>query len=304
MKHKITVVYHRADFDGLFCREIARKFLGDTAEYVGWDHGDKPLALPDGETYILDLPVDRVIGDNFGIGENRVFLGVSDLERIIWIDHHKSAIETHPAAIPGYRIDGVAACRLAWQWFVQGKGGEEGLPARIHFVERQVQEPMAVRLAGWDKRNPDAEVFQFGLRSVDLQPEDWARLLSPNDEAVSFVRELLDDGHKLQRYQQELDARNVMNYGFLVEFEGLKFLAMNTPAKSSLAFFARDVPATGHDALLKFNWTGRQWDVSLYHARHRTDLDLCEIAVRHGGGGHRGACGFRAKELPFLRPGN
>jgi len=35
---KTTVIYHRADFDGLFCREIARKFLPG-AELIGWDGG-------------------------------------------------------------------------------------------------------------------------------------------------------------------------------------------------------------------------------------------------------------------------
>ena len=36
---KTTVIHHSADFDGIFCREIARKFLPD-AELIGWDFGD------------------------------------------------------------------------------------------------------------------------------------------------------------------------------------------------------------------------------------------------------------------------
>lgn len=43
---KTVVIYHRADFDGLFCREIARKFLGDQAEYIGWDYGDAKIPWP------------------------------------------------------------------------------------------------------------------------------------------------------------------------------------------------------------------------------------------------------------------
>lgn len=35
-------------------------------------------------------------------------------------------------------------------------------------------------------------------------------------------------------------------------------------------------------------------DVSLYHSPHENkDYDLSKIAVKYGGGGHRGACGFR-----------
>ena len=49
-----------------------------------------------------------------------------------------------------------------------------------------------------------------------------------------------------------------------------------------------------------FNYDGKGWNFSLYHAKHRTDLDLSAIAVKYGGGGHRGACGFRSKNLPFI----
>jgi hypothetical protein len=55
-----------------------------------------------------------------------------------------------------------------------------------------------------------------------------------------------------------------------------------------------------HEGLFGFNWTGKKWRVSLYHAPHRTDIDLSVIAVKYGGGGHRGACGFRCDKLPFL----
>ena len=44
-------------------------------------------------------------------------------------------------------------------------------------------EPYAVQLAGeydvWDQRNPDAAVFQLGLRSVELDTEWWDHLLNP-----------------------------------------------------------------------------------------------------------------------------
>lgn len=109
---KTTVIYHSADYDGIFCREIARKFLPD-ADFIGWNFGDPPVSIPvyDRHIYVLDLPVDRVFG--------KTFVPASTVEwpGLVWIDHHKTSIETHPKDIPGYRIDGVAACRLAWQWF-------------------------------------------------------------------------------------------------------------------------------------------------------------------------------------------
>lgn len=294
---KTTVIYHRADYDGIFCREIARKFLPN-AELIGWNFGDPMIPFPkDGTVYVLDLSPDCLIVP-------------LDLKRVIWIDHHKTSIEKWTphfcsCDIPGYRIDGVAACRLAWQWFVK----HNELPTSFHngvlsvkeeFIEHRVSEPLAVRLAGeydvWDKRDPRAETFQYALRCSPIESEGWDHLLSSDD---GFTRELLRDGEVAQRYAQATDTSICKSKTWLMDWEGLKFLCVNTARFNSLLFAARDVPETGHDALLGFCWTGKCWTVSLYHASHRKDLDLSEIAKKHGGGGHRGACGFTCNELPF-----
>jgi oligoribonuclease NrnB/cAMP/cGMP phosphodiesterase (DHH superfamily) len=300
---KITIIHHSADFDGLFCREIAKKFL--TAPdvdltVIGWDWGQPQIPFPDeGMVYVLDLSPDCL-----------THTPQRAASALIWIDHHKSAIEKWPTQILGYRIDGVAACRLAWQWFtcetkfIDCRHDASLLPEKQAYVDRAVVEPYSVRLAGeydiWDHRDPNAKVFQFGLRSVEAEHLSWERLLTADSQI--YVDQLLSNGRLLQRYQQQNDAAIITKLGFLVEFEGLKFLALNTTAKNSQAFDALDKPETGHDALLKFNWTGKVWDVSMYHAKHRTDLDLSAIAVKRGGGGHRGACGFRSESLPFVGP--
>lgn len=310
MKQKIIVIHHSADYDGIFCREIARKFLPD-AELIGWDFSDKPLEIPECDIlYVMDLPLDRPFGFVWDKEHHSHRYFKSD---VIWIDHHKSSIESHPTDIPGYRIDGVAACRLAWQWFVRERdGGKDSfgvpynLPQKEHYIERVVGEPLAVRLAGeydiWDKRDPRSEVFQFGLRSQDLNTEAWKALLGDNPLAEDFAQQLLEQGTILQRYQQQTDASVVNHRSFLVEFDGLKFLALNTARCNSLTFAALDKPETGHDALLGFYWKDG-WNISMYHANHRKDLDLSTTAKSHGGGGHRGACGFRTSVLPFqLKP--
>ena len=307
---KATVIHHSADYDGIFCREIARNFLPD-AELIGWDFSDKPMPIPiEGMIYVLDLPVDRVFGFRYDQGKCEPDLlpkGFAD--RIIWIDHHKSSIETHPEELNGFRIDGVAACRLAWQWFTTASmmmpdqlPDYSGLPDLFTFKDRRVVEPYAVRLAGeydiWDKRDPDAEVFQFGLRSVDQGADFFEALLQTDDVGKKAVRELLENGRLLQRYQQQNDA-NTMRRSFVVEFAGVKFLALNTARCNSLTFASRDTPETGHDALMGFYWTGKAWSVSMYHAKHGTSLDLSAIAIKNGGGGHRGACGFITEKFPL-----
>lgn len=295
---KNLVIYHRADYDGEFCHRIARKFLPEDTEFIGWDHGDAPVkpTADFNAVYILDLPCDKPLGI-----EPERLTGCTNL---IWIDHHKSAIETHPKELQGYRIDGVAACRLAWQWFSEFAMHDQDaechasipgshLPQKQHFIDRKVQEPMAVQLAGeydvWDHRNPDAAVFQFGLDSTDLDDTVWKELLDV--KAFGIFAALLERGRNAQRCFAKRDADIMAHRSFTVEWEGLKWLCLNTARCNSNTFASAVKPY--HDALMGFYWNGSAWTVSMYHAPHRTDLDLLKIAVKYGGGGHRGACGFR-----------
>lgn len=287
---KIKVIYHRADFDGIFCYQIAKRFFEKhypgEAEYIGWDYNDPlPDVAPTDKLYMLDISVD----------------GLMDHPNLNWVDHHKSAMEKFGEK-DGYQIDGVAACRLAWQYFGGVNAwGHPGIPLKADFIERRVTEPLAVRLAGeydiWDKRDPRVDIFQSGLYSRDLTDADWGQLLTVQESPL--VGKLLEDGELIRRYQNKTDASIVQHRSFLVEWEGLKFLVLNTARCNSMTFAARDVEETGHDALMGFFYTGAAWRFSLYHANHRKDLDLSQIAVKHGGGGHRGACGFQLDKMPF-----
>jgi uncharacterized protein len=311
-----TVIYHSADFDGIFCREIAKKFLGENdVQYIGWNFGDPKISIelsPDrtfwtvqdgraiGRTvqfYVMDLPVDKVFGIVFAEYSEHETLKKS----LVWIDHHKSSIETHPTDILGYRIDGVAACRLAWQWFVPKAGG---LPSKQDYLERNVIEPIAVRLAGeydiWDHRGDGDLELQFGLRCIDLTPEGWSTLLSLAGDGAGFATNLIERGKIAMQYAKQTDASVIKSRGYITKWEGFAFLTLNSARFNSLTFEAMDVLVTGHDALLGFCWNGKAWTVSLYHAKHRKDIDLSQIAVKYGGGGHRGACGFTCDKLPFL----
>jgi oligoribonuclease NrnB/cAMP/cGMP phosphodiesterase (DHH superfamily) len=281
-----TVIYHRADYDGIFSREVAKRFLPATTNYIGWDYGDPVPEIPlDTKLYMIDLSIDALM----------TFPG------LIWIDHHKSAIEKFPAALKGYRIDGVAACRLAYQWFLKEQRDLAGmvwmLPDKLEFDERRVEEPLALTLAGeydvWVHKGDGAVEFQFGL---DAQPElDWDELF----DSADYVNKLVGEGAIAMRCYTKRDAVNVTERGFIHQWEGLNFLTLNTVRSNSNSFAARDVPETGHDALMTYFWNGKVWTFSLYHAKHNKEIDLSAIASKYKGGGHKGACGFQLAQLPF-----
>jgi oligoribonuclease NrnB/cAMP/cGMP phosphodiesterase (DHH superfamily) len=293
----VTVIYHSKDFDGIFCREIAKKFLPKDTKFIGWDYGDP---IPN-----LDLNDDILMMDIS-------ILELMDFPNLTWIDHHISAIQKYPKNIKGIRIDGVAACRLAYAYFTNTI-----IPPKEKFLNREVKEPLAVRLVGefdvWDHRGDGDLELQFGLSSQTTL--DWESLLNdscisledmgdPHDASSKYVNFLINIGRSVMLYVDKSQANYANRAAFLIEWEGLKFLALNTSASNSRAFEAKDTQETGHDALMKFSFDGEKWCFSLYQAKHKKDIDLSKIAVKHGGGGHAGACGFVCNELPFnLRNG-
>lgn len=294
---KTLVIYHSADYDGIFCREIAKKFLGEKdVEYKGWNFGDELIDIESYETvYILDLSPECILCHD-------------DLNNVIWIDHHKTSIEKWPEGIEGYRIDGVAACRLAWQWFdnkiARDVMSDKGyLPTKEDYIHRRVSEPYAIQLAGeydiWDKRNPDCEIFQYGLRCyIPKENEDrfWYELFH-QDYTIKIVREILRQGGIAQKYEEQNNASLVKTKSYEIHWHGLNFLVLNTARCNSLTFKAGI--KEHHDGLIGYFYNGKHFTVSLYGIPSKPDIDLSQIALKYGGGGHKQACGFTCKELPF-----
>lgn len=311
---KIRIIHHSADWDGKLSGAIAHYWLRDFTpdiEMVPWDFGNPPIPyerVKDCDVIILDLPCDAPFGAHFpdDISKTLDLQGkLYGSKSLVWIDHHKSSIETHPQNIPGYRIDGVAACRLAWQWFAarsQGKLEEAGfeLPTLSEYINRQVSEPLAVRLAGeqdvWDHRDQSAAFLNVGLTAT---PDPiYASLFAMGNDNY-YTIQIIEKGKVIIAYLDQVNAEICKSRVFQVVFENLTFFCVNSARFNSALFKSVDHPQYKHDALMGFCFDGKGWLVSLYHSEHRKDIDLSEIAKKYGGGGHRGACGFRCKELPF-----
>jgi len=325
----IAIIYHDADFDGILSNKVCRHWLAklnpDAAIHsYGWDYGrpvptvfdgcggdaadGTPSAWDDYDTiYIVDLSVDELMAQ------------VELRDKIVWIDHHKSAIEKWDAHEPlfrgpfeGYRIDGVAACRLCWQWFVTNNVDNGPLPIKDAFINRRVSEPELIRLAGeydiWDHRDPDAKALQFGLRG--LSELDFANLvyLQFNNDGSEFDRSracaelfhAIQSGKVIKAYTDKVSAEYANQFAYPVDFEGLTFCALNGSGRNSDAV---QPAAMVHDARLSWRLTPTGVAVSLYHALGHEHQDLSVIAKKHGGGGHRGACGFRCTLEQFMQLG-
>lgn len=327
--NNIAIIYHDADFDGKLSNEVCRFHLsrlhpGAAIHSYGWDYGrpvpdvggirvcdgldddGEPIFLFGWDAYdaihIVDLSVDELMARP----ELR--------EKIVWIDHHKSAIEKwdKPSGwdgeieFTGIRIDGVAACRLCWQWFVCDRLPKGVLPSKQDsvkpltkalFVDRRVSEPQLIRLAGeydiWDHRDPDSKALQFGLRSLTV--EEFTFLVS---EEFTFsnggmaLKIAVKVGRSIKSYCDKQNDEYSAAYAQTIHWEGLTFCALNIGQRGN-SDLLRGGLKPEHDACFAWRWTGDKVLVSLYHVEGKTHHDLSQIAVKYGGGGHKGACGFR-----------
>ena len=339
----IAIIYHDADFDGKLSNEVCRYFLERerpkaSVHSYGWDYG-RPVPTPK-LTHQLDHNPNEPVRAEWALYDAIyiVDLSVDGLmarpelrDKIVWIDHHKSAIEKWDkqtfgrpendggpeyALTPfkGIRIDGVAACRLCWAWFTWDKLPKGVLPSKQDtiepltkevFVSRRIKEPYLIRLAGeydiWDHRDPDAKVLQFGLRTLsnaqlrDLCEEEFLDVLEHEiTTGAPSLWEIIGGGRAIKEYCDKQNDEYSAAYSHTIMFEGLTFCALNTGQRGNSDLLKGGIKPE-HDACFAWRYTGNDnmVMVSLYHIAGKEHHDLSKIAVKYGGGGHKGACGFR-----------
>lgn len=324
----IAIIYHSADWDGKLSNEVcrfhlAKQYPGATISSIGWDYG-QPVPVPPNrcdplfggpptsdwstydQIYMVDLCIDALMEE------------APIREKLIWIDHHASAIEKWSTPMPldgehhpdnpvgtrsqfrGFRIDGVAACRLCWQWFTYDSN--EPLTKAL-FVDRKVTEPELIRLAGehdvWDHRDERALPLQFGLSALntdgfDVGGLDW--LIREQFDGGPFKDTMLEDavekGRLIKAYIDKRNAEHALANAVTVKLAGLTFCCLNVGQPGNSQLFTAALKEE-YQACLAWRHTGKAVLVSLYGITGKSTDGILEIALSFGGGGHKGACGFR-----------
>ena len=236
---------------------------------------------------------------------------------VTWIDHHKTAINKYldfEIPIRGVREDGVAACVLTWKylhwWSSRGSG-----PIDLRANKSKVfPVPRMIELIGdrdvWDWKYGETTAFfhsgaglhdtdplsTFWFSCMDHETEDLPLPNTGNRDArlkgLVFWEQLLRDGQTVEKYKEQNDSKMNSSLGFECSFEGRPCWAINRPYIGSDRIGNR---LCKYDIILPFYFNGEKFVVSL----RSNVVDVSEIALRHGGGGHKGAAGFVCSELPF-----
>lgn len=284
---RTACIYHKGDLDGFCSAAIVRVALRDPVQLIPLEHGD---CIP----WELLEDVDRVFVVDFSLApfaESMPKLQ-SMVPKLIWIDHHKSAIQTAQEiglSLEGKQECGKAACELCWEYFY---GDEAAMP-------------LAVRLLGrydvWDHAaDPRVEQFQLGMQAkehanpIDPKSEDfWIDMFFANAQTIDRIAE---EGKIILSHRQ-VTYRLLQTQMHTLSFAGHTWIALNTQKTGSKVFEGVYDSESHYGCVVYFRSVTGSWIVSLYSLDNRHDLSI--IAKEHGGGGHASACGFQLDHSEF-----
>lgn len=279
--------FYHSDMDGHCAGAIVKKyydFCQIDGEYLPINYNNK-------------FPFDKiekneiVVIVDFSLQKEGDFEKLLEISKdIIWIDHHKTAIEKHnhlKDKIKGIRRNGISGCELTWSYFFQDS-----------------EMPRIVKMLGaydiWDfsEYGNDLNKLQAGIRLYDTKPENpsWAEWLKTDDCGQGRLVEILQKGIIALQYRENYYSGLIKSWSWYTKFEGYRAIVCNQGSVSSQLFDSTD--ENTYDIMMPFVFDGKQWTVSIYTKK---DIDCSGIAKKYGGGGHKQAAGFQCKELPFSK---
>jgi oligoribonuclease NrnB/cAMP/cGMP phosphodiesterase (DHH superfamily) len=273
----VLIIYHEVDFDGKCSAAIAAEAFTD-CDFYGWGHYRDI-------NWDLIEKYDTVVMVDISFPEEWMMERLDSLMDFIWIDHHLTSVEKYKSlCLVGKYEVGKGACQLCWEYFFPH------LPI-----------PKGVKLLAdydiWDHKDKDTLPFQYGMRYLDIQAEDffkWKQIFNNDGYLINKIFKLGNICFNFQTSQNEYKAKST----FELEFEGHKCIALNGGG-GSLVF--ESVNGREYDIMITFSYNSKYWTVSMYN--DNGNVDVGAIAKKYGGGGHRQASGMQLATKQMIELG-
>jgi len=301
---KPLVIYHANCADGFGAAFAAWLKLGDEAEYVACQYGDKnnlPKVIGR-NVYILDFSFPRESMD----------VVFSDAKHVVWLDHHKTAFEMwlgaftkgaqyNDATIPHYICldDNKSGAMLTWEWFHPGTE----VPMLIKHIDDYDR---------WQFKIDGTKAFNKALWSYSPWSfEQWKEL---NRQLEAYADHGGDFPHFIFKEGAAILRAHDQNVQSVVKGSTRKCGINWVPTEETgmydpnfAAGHAANCPPhltsdVGH-ALATQSGTfglcwhlGREGTMAKCSLRSNGEYDVSAIAKAFGGGGHKNAAGF---EVPI-----
>jgi hypothetical protein len=278
-------IYHSRDLDGWMSAAIVRLKYPDV-ELLGWSYGDP---VPDWEN-VVDGHKVVMCDISFPVDVMEHYLKYNDL---VWIDHHISAIlawqsiemfdiDNKLPKLKGLRDAKFAACELTWEYYFP----EEPMPEIVRLLGRYD----CFGHKGTDEEQKVLE-FQYGARSFISNPNEAYRELVDNIHCDHTDLHIWSTGRGIYKYLCT-EATQIYKKKFEITLDGCRFACVNQERFNPINF-GIDYHKDGYDGFACFWYENEQFIYSLYNDNGEVDCSV--ICKKRGGGGYKGAAGFRSK---------
>lgn len=270
---KPLVIYHGNCADGFGAAWCFHHQNPGAFNFHAGVYQNPPPDIEHGTVYLVDFSYKRSVVEELLKKNNRIIL----------IDHHKTAIEDLQPLIDDKSIQAYvdvnrSGARLAWDYlFGREEDCSEAMPKLIaHIEDRDL----------WRFNLPGTENIQATIFSYPYDFDVWTKLMldyHPDDleiEGQAITRK----HHKDIAELINVTTHWMLIYGYLVPVANLPYTLTSD---------------AGHALFKKYDapFAGCYWDTPdgrVFSLRSEDSrVDVSEIAKVFGGGGHRNASGFR-----------
>jgi len=253
---------------------------------------------------------------DYSIEPEEMWQLLSITKNVFWIDHHQSTIEAYEdfkCDVKGIRItgEGISGANLTWLYFkyICDEDWEQIERTDEKYVMSLLREfskntpQLAKYTALWDtfswskKSEEYIKAFHYAFESYDFDAlSPLLNTLNGDEgiyEAVKFIDDMIKDGLSIIEYLAANAKQYLRAYGFETTFEGYKVYAINRALINS--DFFESIDASKYDMFIGFSFNGSMWEYQLRSAE-QDKVNVYELAVGYGGGGHPNAAGFRSEK--------
>lgn len=276
------------------------------------------------KSYYEEFPLDEINkGEKVYIVDYSIppetMLKLLDITKdVIWIDHHKSAIDKYkdfPIDIKGIRFSGVAACLLTEVYMKYDMEQNIDSRSNIWFKEgnkvyrtipNQDTENLYPTISQYIKYIADWDIFQFdfkdsttlfhigfGTLEHEVDNDIWDDLYY-NSDTLNII---IEDGKIAKKFRDNWASEYIKNYGFEVKIKGykqFKAIALNIHMINSEYF---DSIKSEYDIFIWFSFNGKYTNFTVCGEK----INILPIVESYKGGGHKHIGGFKlnGNKFPF-----
>ena len=284
---KVLVVYHRADFDGIFSCCVVGKWLTENHleyEVLGYDYSDKEV--PDVRNWPEKYRMLVMVDVSFPPAVMSRLK--SEMEQFRYEDHHEVSIRLSQgygySDLLGRRDISVAAVENTWLDLFPG----QPMPDIIKFVG-------ASDTWNMDRYNWETETVPVDLSLEATYGISYQNIFSAFETLLGYSHEeirkqFMIPGRLIKTYNDKKNASFCKRYSFEVLVDNkYKAIAILSPEFSSSILGSR---YADYDLFIIANRVSSEfYKVSLYRKDEPGSCDIScgEYCYKFGGGGHKNA---------------